>query len=407
MKLNAAKSMLLLTVILMDLLAGTEFDLFVPSFPELHDHFHLTPAWVEALLSVNFIGYCLSLFFVGSLADRYGRKPIILIGLVTFIVGSMLCLWGISYNIVLIGRFLQGLGIAAPAILSFLIIADAYPLKKQQFYMAMLNGVMNTSVAIAPVIGSYITLYFHWRGNFIALLFLALITLAMTMLYIPTYKQPEHKESISFSGYIPLFQSKPLMLLMANIIFMFVPYWIFVGMSPLLYMKDLGVSLSHFGYYQGVLALVFALGSVLFGLIMHRYEQKKMLYVSSKIYIVSLIVIASITFINSMNPLIITLAFLPFIISQIIPSNMLVPLCLNFIPHAKGRVSAILQGSRLIFASLSLQVAGYFYTGSFRNIGIIVSGFIVMVIITQFFVIKNRDLMNMNKTDKMVTGNDD
>jgi len=57
-KQTYAKAMLLLTGILMDLLAGTEFDLFVPSFPELQDHFHLTPVWVEALLSINFIWPC-------------------------------------------------------------------------------------------------------------------------------------------------------------------------------------------------------------------------------------------------------------------------------------------------------------------------------------------------------------
>jgi DHA1 family bicyclomycin/chloramphenicol resistance-like MFS transporter len=129
----------------------------------------------------------------------------------------------------------------------------------------MLNGVKNTSVALAPVLGSYITLYFHWQGNFTALLLLGLIAFFMTILFIPVYKLPEQKQTLSFRGYIPLFQSKPLMLLMTNIIFMFVPYWIFVGMSPLLYMKDLGVSLSHFGYYQGAFALVFAVGSVLFG----------------------------------------------------------------------------------------------------------------------------------------------
>src|SRR5580704_8620913 len=97
MKQIHAKIMILLTVILMDLLAGMEFDLFVPSFPELQSHFSLTPSWVEALLSVNFIAYCISLFFVGDLADRYGRKPIILLGLGTFIVGSILCIWSITY----------------------------------------------------------------------------------------------------------------------------------------------------------------------------------------------------------------------------------------------------------------------------------------------------------------------
>ncbi|MBV8801618.1 MAG: MFS transporter, partial [Gammaproteobacteria bacterium] len=130
-------------------------------------------------------------------------------------------------------------------------------------------GVKNTAVALAPVIGSYITLYFHWRGNFATLLLLGFLVLGMTIFFIP-YKTPKHKETISFKGYISLFKSRPLMLLITNIIFMFVPYWIFVGMSSLLYIKDMHVSLSHFGYYQGVLALVFAGGSVLFGLIMHR-----------------------------------------------------------------------------------------------------------------------------------------
>jgi MFS transporter, DHA1 family, multidrug resistance protein len=82
----------------MDLLSGMEFDLFVPSFPALQASFHLSSFWVEALLSVNFIGYCLSLFIVGVTADRYGRKPILLVGLCIFILGSLLCLIGTVSN---------------------------------------------------------------------------------------------------------------------------------------------------------------------------------------------------------------------------------------------------------------------------------------------------------------------
>lgn len=397
MKQPFAKSMLLGTVILIDLLAGMEFDLFVPSFPELQSQFSLSPFWVEALLSVNFAGYFLSLFFVGSLADYYGRKPIILLGLITFIIGSALCLWALSYQFLLVGRFLQGIGIAAPATLSFLIIADSYSLKKQRSLFAILNGIMNASVGIAPVLGSYIALYFHWRGNFMTLLLLGLVTFMMTVLFIPSYKLPEHKESLSLRGYIPLFQSKSLRLLIMHIVFSFVPYWIFVGMSPVLYMEDLGVSLSHFGYYQGVLALVFGLGSLFFGLIVNRYDQKEMLYVSVQIFILSLISMVLVTFLDSLNPLLITLAFLLFIIGGIIPSAILQPLCLNFMPHAKGRVSAILQGGRLVFSALCLQLAGYFYQGSFRNIGIIIIGFILLTVLTLFFIIKNRELMTFSR----------
>jgi DHA1 family bicyclomycin/chloramphenicol resistance-like MFS transporter len=385
--------MVLATIILMDLLTGMEFDLFVPSFPELKNQFSLTPFWAEALLSINFAGYCFSLFFVGSLADRYGRKPIIVMGLLTFIIGSFFCLWALSYLFLLIGRFLQGIGIAAPAILSFLIIADTYSLKKQQSLFAILNGLLNLSAGIAPVIGSYITLYFHWRGNFMTLLLLGLISLAMTLLFIPSHKLPDHKDPFSLQAYPSLFQSKPLMLLIVFFVFNFVPYWVFVGMSPLLYREDLGVSLEHFGYYQGALALVFALGSLLFGLMLPRYNQKKLLTVSIPIFIFGFISLAWVTIQDIPNPLLITLAFLPFIIGQIIPGTILYPLSLSLVPQAKGRITAILQGGRLIFSSFCLQLAGYFYQGSFQNIGVIISFFILMTVIALFFVLKNREIM--------------
>lgn len=399
MKQTFSRNMVLATIILMDILSGMEFDLFVPSFPELQSQFNLTPSWVEALLSVNFAGYCLSLFFVGGLADLYGRKPIILLGLVTFIVGSILCLEAPSYSFLLVGRFLQGVGIAAPAILSFLIIADAYPLKQQQSLFGILNGLLNFSAGAAPVLGSYITLYFHWQGNFTVLLCLGLMTCLMTVLFIPAHKLPEHKETLSLRGYMPLFQSKPLFLLIMHIVFGFVPYWIFVGMFPILYMEDLGVSLAHFGYYQGALAFVFGLGSILFGLIVNRYDSKKILYVSAFILIAGLMSMAVATFLNSPNPLFITLAFLPFIIAGIFSSPILQPLCLNFMPQAKGRVSAVLQGGRLILAALSLQLAGYFYQGSFLNIGIIIIVFILLTVITLIFVIRNRELMEFSQEE--------
>lgn len=387
--------MVLSTIILMDILTGMEFDLFVPSFPELQSHFSLSAFWVEALLSVNFAGYCLSLFFVGGLADHYGRKPIILLGLATFIIGSVACLWAPSYGVMLSGRFLQGIGIAAPAILIFLIIADSYPVKKQQSLFAILNGLFNFAAGAAPVLGSYIALYFHWQGNFTTLLLLGLVTFIMTLLFIPAHKLPEHKEPFLLGGYIPLFRSKPLVLLMVFFIFSFVPYWVFVGISPLLYMEALGVSLTHFGYYQGALAFVFAVGSLCFGMIVAHYDQKEMLSISNQIFIVGFISIGLVTVLDSLNPLLITLAFLPFIIGGIIPGTILFPLCLNLMPKSKGRINAILQGGRLIFSALCLQIAGYFYVGSFRSVGIIIGIFILLIIITLFFVIKNREIMEL------------
>ena len=65
-KMNRSAFTILLTVMFLDLLSGMEFDLFVPSLPEIQHFFHLTAFWAEALLAINFIGYCVSLFVFGK-----------------------------------------------------------------------------------------------------------------------------------------------------------------------------------------------------------------------------------------------------------------------------------------------------------------------------------------------------
>lgn len=392
---SASKTTLLLTVIFMDLLTGMEFDLFVPSFPQLQSYFHLTPSWVEALLSVNYLGYCVSLFLVGGLADRFGRKPIIIIGLIIFLIGTLFCLLIPYYHFVLLGRLLQGIGVAAPSILSFLIIADAYSLKEQQFFMGVLNGAMNFAVAISPVIGSFIAAHFYWRGNFMALFILGVISLIMTLQFIPQYELPKQQEALSLKGYIDVLKIKPLLLLIINIVLFVVPYWIFVGMSPLLYIKDLGVSLNYFGFYQGVLAFIFAIGSIIFGIMIknNEYDQKKLLTYSLIIFILSILTIGMAAYTDTKNAMLITLAILPFIIGQIVPAVILYPRSVSYLPHAKGRVSALIQGTRLILTSIALQIAGYYYIGTFRNIGIILCVVILGAIISLFYVIENREII--------------
>lgn len=139
--------------------------------------------------------------------------------------------------------------------------------------------------------------------------------------------------------------------------------------------------------------------SILYGLIIRsaNFDQKKMLNVSMQILMISLLIIMIVTVVDSKNPLIITLAFLPFIISQIIPSVILYPLSLNFMPHAKARVSAIIQGARLILTAFGLQITGYFYQQSFQSIGIVLICFIVVALITLFFVVNNNELMDAKK----------
>jgi DHA1 family bicyclomycin/chloramphenicol resistance-like MFS transporter len=376
--------LLLATVILMDLLTGMEFDLFVPSFPEIQTFFGLSAFWVEACLSVNYIAYCISLFVVGDLADRYGRRPVILLGLVLFAIGSIFCLVADGYGLFLTGRFLQGAGVAAPSILSFLLIADLFPIQKQQFYLAMLNGVMNVAVACAPVMGSYIALYFGWQGNFMTLFLLGLVVLAMSLLFVPKYSHQRQDVQVS---YFQILQSKPVMLMAGHNMIQYAPYWVFAGIAPLLYMEHMNVSLAEYGYYQGSLALIFAIGCVIYGLVMKRYDQKKALHFSNLLFLVGLIATIGLCSFDSSSPLLITLTIMVFVVGQIIPTTLIFPMSLNYLPGAKGRVSAITMGGKLILSSLGLQLAGYYYNGTFFHLGVILAVMMVLTVVTLIMVI--------------------
>ena len=151
---------LFISLLLAAVLTGTEMDIFTPSFPNLQKHFGLSPFMVQLNLSVNFVGYCISCFFVGPWGDRFGRRPIILYCLAVFILGSVLCLLSPAYWIMVLGRFFQGLGISGPTVLAYVVLMDQYPPERQPAMMGLLNGIVASSMGFAPVVGSFVNLYY-------------------------------------------------------------------------------------------------------------------------------------------------------------------------------------------------------------------------------------------------------
>ncbi len=177
--------MLFIAVAFIEFLTGMEIDIFIPSYPELQQQFGLSPAKVQLCLSLNFITYCIGSLYAGPLGDRYGLRKVILSSLVIFIIGSVACCFAADFSYILLGRIFQGFGMAAPACLGYVVVAERYPIEKQAAMFGTLNGFTNIAVAIAPVIGSYVALYAGWRGNFATLLLLALIAMGFCLFVIP------------------------------------------------------------------------------------------------------------------------------------------------------------------------------------------------------------------------------
>lgn len=383
-----------ITIIIMGSLAGSEIDLFVPSFPELQSTFFLSPSLVELTLSINFTAYCFCSLLAGELGDRFGRKPLIQLGLLVFIAGSLLCAFAPYFWTLIAGRFLQGVGIAGPAVLAYVIIADQYPPEQQQRILGVLNGVITLSMASAPVLGSYISVWLGWRGNFIFLLLLSVICFLMGHFFIHEHKDNiKNNEPLSFAPYIAVFKSPLAMSYTAAVCLLVIPYWVFIGISPILYMEDLGVSLQSFGFYQGGLAVVFSIFSLSSAYLLNAYGTKNCFRISMTLCLIATIFIIIFIIMNTKNPLLITCGLLVLSAGVVVPVNILYPRALETVADSKGRIAALILSIRLIFTAFSLQIAGFFYDGSFRPIGTIMTLSLVLFFLLIAFMAKKNTLI--------------
>lgn len=390
--MNFKHKALYITIFFMGLLTGAEVDLFVPSLPQMQEQFSLTPFVVELCLSLNLIFHCIACFFVGALGDKYGRKPVIEAGLIVFIVGSILPLIFQNFPMILVGRALQGAGIAGCAVLAYVIIADTFSTKKFQEILAVLNGSIAFAMAFAPVIGSYISKYFDWYGNFVALLCFAVFCFLLSMFFVPK-KQKMHEEEKT--TYFDIMKCTKTLKYIFGLSFLVVCFWSFVGLSPILYIGDLGVPLEEFGYYQGTMAGCFAVLSVLSGRIINKFSLKKCFNLSLallSIFIPSTFLLVAF---DVRDPVLITANMMLIAFGCIVPLNTLYPLMLETLPNARGRIAAFQASFRMLLTGGVIQTASYFYEGNFKSIGIcMLICMLTSVLLILSIIKKNKTILN-------------
>ncbi len=387
---------LFITILIMGILSGAEVDLFVPSFPDLQDSFNLSTFKVEFLLGINLIAHCVTALIVGNLGDRFGRRVIILIGLVIFVVGSSFCLFAIDYYMLLFGRFLQGVGISGAAVLGYVVLSDVYSVKQQQQMVGALNGTVTLAMACAPVVGSYVNFLLSWQGNFAILLILGVFCLIIGILFIPK-GQTNDNVKMSLREYSVVFKSKKTVYYLITLIFLFQAYWVFIGIAPILYMQDLGVPIQQFGLYQGALSAVFSAISFSNSYLFNKFGQKKCFFFSIAALVAFIIAAIVLVILEANDPLIITIVVQLVTIGTIFPCNILWILALESMPNAKGRITAILVSGRLIVTAICLQLVSYFYQGTFTSLAIAMCISIVIALMACYKLLQEDKIFNKSE----------
>lgn len=196
--MNSSKpsSLLIATLLLMAPMAQVASDLYLPSLVAIAADFNTNIHTVQFTITLYMAGLSVSQLIYGPMSDGVGRRKPLLFGLTLFLISSLLCMFAVNIQTLLIARLIQGIGAGCGMSLGRAIMRDIFSealLAKYSSYMGISSVLF---IASAPTLGGYIEHYFSWRLGFL-LLSLYAATVLMSMIFIATEtNQHLHPENL-------------------------------------------------------------------------------------------------------------------------------------------------------------------------------------------------------------------
>jgi DHA1 family bicyclomycin/chloramphenicol resistance-like MFS transporter len=161
-------------------------DMMLPALPNIGASFKISDGnYLQSVLSTFLLGFGAGQFVIGPLSDRFGRRPVLLTGMVLYGLASMLALFAPSFEALLLARALQGLGTAATRVIATSIVRDCYSGRRMASVMSLVMMIFVAVPIIAPSFGQAVMFVAQWRGIFIVLMAYGLFALLWSVLRLP------------------------------------------------------------------------------------------------------------------------------------------------------------------------------------------------------------------------------
>ncbi|KAF1027433.1 MAG: Bicyclomycin resistance protein [Acinetobacter bereziniae] len=196
-KLGFSLIMLLAMLTALDALA---IDIYLPAFPEIAKSLSVNLGEMQQTLSIFLIGLAIGQGIYGPLLERFGRKLPLLIGVLIFIIGSLIASFATSLELLLSARFLQALGAAAGLVTPRAIISDLCNEQDAAKNFSILMQVMMVAPIVAPLVGSYLIQHSSWHIIFYTLAGLGTILLLWSIRSLPETCAPEKRQALDFKN---------------------------------------------------------------------------------------------------------------------------------------------------------------------------------------------------------------
>jgi MFS transporter, DHA1 family, multidrug resistance protein len=259
--------LLLAVLALLSSFTPLSIDMYLPALPVIAIDLGGTAGDIQLTLSAFMIAFGAGQIFYGPAGDRFGRRPVILGGLVVYVAASIGCAFAAEAGQLVLLRFLQGLAACGGVVLARTMVRDLA--EKDQAARAMSLMMACTSIApmLAPLIGGQVLWFLGWRAIFWVLAIIGVVALVFAWLRLPETLRPEYRQPLVLSSIVgrfgELFRHRAFMGYAFTSTFQFSALMSFLSGSPFVFIERYGIAPRAYGLIFGGMIVFMTLGSLL------------------------------------------------------------------------------------------------------------------------------------------------
>ncbi|MEZ9607530.1 multidrug effflux MFS transporter [Vibrio cyclitrophicus] len=340
-------------------------DLYLPALPQMVEVFNTDRSMVNLTLSSYFVTYAIGLLFWGPLSEKFGRKPILLIGLAGYMVASILCAMTNSIEQLIGARVFQAFAGSAITVIATAIVKDLYDGREREKIMSLVI----IAPMVAPVFGAFLLKIASWRMMFVTLAVFGAFASVLAFCYRETLETKYQGSMFRSWGRMGVVM-KNRSFIKLLVIFSITPMALmgFLAAGSYIYIDHFGLTEQQFSYAFAFNALCASFGPTIYMKLSYRMLVQKV--ISGCFALLVLAGIFTLT-IGDLSPWFFMFIAAPATLMAIIMRVPGTNLMLNQQDHDTGSAVALIQFFSMICGSLGMVLVSIRPDSLIENLGFI------------------------------------
>lgn len=364
---NSLSKTLIVLLAATSALGPAAMQILLPALPVIKETFQVSNDVAQLTLSLSMLAIALGTLFYGPLSDKYGRKPIMILGLSITIAGSVFCFLANTIELLILGRFIQAFGGAVGLVLARAIVRDVYGPQETARVIATLVMVMVVIPMISPALGGELMLRLGWETVFIVIALASLIILILLSKNLPeTLKEPVPFEGVyaMFGNYLLLFKSRVFCGYAFCVTFVSVIFFSFISAVPEIMVTVLHRPPTEYGYYFVMIPLGFMAGNYLARHYGKKIELNRMITIGTSIGVGGIFLAIVIQLSGFHQPIALFAPVALAVLGNGITLPNVQAAAINEFPQFAGSASGLTGFLQMFFSAIAAQMVAVIFNGS-------------------------------------------